>query len=429
MEIRDMEIVARTMSHRRTVEMTRQGHETLGEFLSMSTDLWNAALQEKRDAYRLAGKSPTAIDQMKSLTEIRADNPEWRKFSVMAERSVLARIGGAYDRFISGTAGMPRFKSKRRGVRSFEVGKGGFTIRECGGARHEIRIKGFKPFRFKGGLPKGEIVMVRILKKSSRVEAILVAKDELRVERSMSPMVGGDLGIVNQLTMSNGLMFRKQERDRGEIKRLQRKVSGRKRGSKSRKKAVDALRRACEREANRLHNKAHRITDFIIRACGPNIAMEKLQIRNMLRNKKGKMSRNISDALWGKILRMLEYKCRWRGGRLTLVDPRNTSKTCNACSAVKDSILLSQRVFECESCGHRAHRDLNAACNVGDRGLDALGAEGITLSGAGGTLPAGFAGIDNSGVKAFIDWESMKAIDLQGSRKDMREALLGHHCI
>lgn len=424
-----MQIVARTKSHRRTVIMTRQGHEALDKFLFMSTDLWNGGLQEKQDAYRLAGKSPTAFDQMKSLTRIRADDPDWRAFSVKAARSILVRLGRSYEGFMSGTAGMPRFKSKRRGVRSFEVEKGGFRIYPCGGRRqmHKLCVKGFKPFKFAGPLPKGEIVMARIVKKASRVELILVAKDELRVERSVSPMVGGDLGIANQLTMSNGLMFRKQERDRDEIKRHQRSVASKKKGSKSRRKAVDRLRRACEREANRLHNKAHRISDYIIRVCGPNIAMEKLQIRNMVKNRR--LARSISDTLWGKILRMLEYKCRWRGGQLVLVDPKNTSKTCNACSAVKDRLLLSERIFECESCGFRFHRDLNAACNVGDRGLEALGAEGEALRGAGGTLPAGFADADNSGVKAFIDFESMEAIDLQGSRKDVREALLGHHCI
>ena len=172
-------------------------------------------------------------------------------------------------------------------------------------------------------------------------------------------------------------------------------------------------------------NIAHRISDYIIKVCGPNIAMEDIQIKNMIRNRG--LARAISESLWGRIRWMLEYKCRRRGGQLVLVDPRNTSKTCNACKTLKADLLRSHRVFECNECGTKVHRDLNASWNIGCRGMDILNpelgvesqcAEGKPFGQAGGcALFAGLADVDNSGVKDFIDFESMALIQLQETGK------------
>lgn len=59
------------------------------------------------------------------------------------------------------------------------------------------------------------------------------------------------------------------------------------------------------------------------------------------------------------------------GGTLTLVDPRNTSRTCNACGHVAAENRESQAVFICVSCGHTAHADVNAAINIQNRAFGA----------------------------------------------------------
>ena len=243
----------------------------------------------------------------------------------------------------------------------------------------------------------------------------LQVEGTLDIHPVSSPLTGLDSGVTHQVATSTGLKLKKSVRKTEKIKKHQRNLAKKQKKSNSRKKERVSYAKACEREATRMRGLAHMFTAFLIKTHGPWIVMEELKIKNMLKNRH--LARSISDSLWGMIRRMLEYKCRRAGGRLILVDPRNTSKTCSSCKEKRDRAPLGMRVFECESCGFVACRDVNAACNVRDRGLRALADDERELViGAGGAFPAGFADADISGVKAIIDWESMNAVDLQGSR-------------
>ena len=419
-DMKDAQTLTVMRTHTRRAVMGRAGHEAFETFTAMLGDLWNACVQERSDAYRLAGKSVTRFDQIKSTPQIRAENPEWKRFGMRPVHRFITRVDDAYKRFFNGTAGYPRYKTEKRGVRSFEVPKSGFRVRPSG-KRWKIILQGFPVIKFED-LPEGDIKMLRLIKTATGMDLQFVTEEKIEVIPSDSPMAGIDVGITNQATVSNGLMFKKCERNRDGEKKFLRKAAGQVKDSKSQKKTYDSMRRAAHRENARMKNMAHRISDYIVKVCGPNIAMEELQIRNMVKNRK--LARSISEALWGMVRRMLECKCRRAGGQLVLVDPKNTSKDCSACGNRKADLLLSHRVFECDECGFRAHRDLNASWNIGNRGLEALGAgERERLRGAGGcALFAGLAGVDNSGVKDFIDFESMLSIDLQGGRKDLPDA-------
>lgn len=79
--------------------------------------------------------------------------------------------------------------------------------------------------------------------------------------------------------------------------------------------------------------------------------------------KKG--SRAISDAAWSSFTNMLEYKCNWYGRELIKV-PSNyaSSKICSCCGNKKEDLKLSDRTYNCDSCGISLDRDLNAATNL-----------------------------------------------------------------
>ena len=94
----------------------------------------------------------------------------------------------------------------------------------------------------------------------------------------------------------------------------------------------------------------------------PNIAVEKLTILNMVKNKR--LSRSILEQSWGLFVRMLEYKAERAGGRVVKVNPKNTSKACSGCGNVKASLPLSERVYSCSNCGLVIDRDHNAAKNI-----------------------------------------------------------------
>ncbi len=56
-----------------------------------------------------------------------------------------------------------------------------------------------------------------------------------------------------------------------------------------------------------------------------------------------------------------------------ILDPRNTSKTCSSCGCKKKSLKLSERIFQCDSCGFEIDRDLNASINILNRGIEKVG--------------------------------------------------------
>ena len=385
-------------THRRRATLTEAGHRILAAFLGLLTDLWNAGLEERQDAYRKTGKSPSFHDQCKSLTEIRKENPEIAAFNVCALRTPLNHLQKGFQRFFDGISRYPRFKSKRRGVRSFEVSGTQYRIRKHGkrGRGWVLLVKGLRPMRFQD-LPEGEIQQVRVVKTAIRVEIHFLVKERVEIVPSKSPIVGIDRGITNQVAASDGYTVPKQVRERGKIKFWQRRMAKRKQGSKGYRHARGMAAKAHQREAARLHGRAHEITRDLIKRYGPNFALEDLKVLNMLKNHK--LARSIADSNWGKIARMLEYKCRWDGGEVYYANPRNTSKTCSSCGEVKARILLSERVFECDECDLVLCRDVNASRNIEIRGAAVAAA---LFEERGGTAPVALS-MRRGGPAAMAD--------------------------
>ena len=78
-----------------------------------------------------------------------------------------------------------------------------------------------------------------------------------------------------------------------------------------------------------------------------------------------KLARYIADAGFGELRRQLEYKAAWYGTELVVADRWfPSSKTCSGCGVVKADLTLSDRFYECTSCGVVIDRDLNAAVNL-----------------------------------------------------------------
>jgi putative transposase len=121
-----------------------------------------------------------------------------------------------------------------------------------------------------------------------------------------------------------------------------------------------SLRRSFLHVANARKTYLHTASARIVRDHGT-IVVEKLQIKNMVRN--GSLAGSIHDAAWASFKSMLVYKAEKAGGRVIVVDPKFTSQDCSGCGTrvVKD---LSVREHSCPSCGLVLDRDINAARNI-----------------------------------------------------------------
>lgn len=187
-----IEMTARhfTRVHTETAFLNKATHGRLDQFLHLARQLYNAALQERIEAYRKAGKSISYYDQCKSLTEIRRDDEAFSRYGVAPFRSVLDRLDKSFKRFFK-HGGFPRFKGRNRGIRSFETSQ--FRIRQAG-KRHAVGIKGFGRIKVRR-VPDGEIRLIRIVKTPLRVKVQFVTEIEREVVADNSPVVGIDVGI------------------------------------------------------------------------------------------------------------------------------------------------------------------------------------------------------------------------------------------
>ena len=186
------------------------------------------------------------------------------------------------------------------------------------------------------------------------------------VKHPSAEKIGIDFGIEHFATLSNGEAINNPKfliKSEKRLKRVQRRLSRKKKGSANRREERFRLARQHLKVANQRSDFLHKLSHRIARTYSF-IAVENLQIKNMVHNHY--LAKSISDVSWGNFIQMLSYKAVTCGGQLVKVNPRGTSKTCSQCGTLVD-MPLSKRTFHCPNCGLVLHRDLNASFNIYDR--------------------------------------------------------------
>jgi len=148
------------------------------------------------------------------------------------------------------------------------------------------------------------------------------------------------------------------------LRRIQRKVSRRKKGSNNRLKAILHMQKIHEKIANRRRDFQHKLSAQYAKN-NDVVFVEKLEKLNMVKNHH--LAQSIADASWGTFLQKLEYKCKM----LVEVPARNTTVYCSRCgNAVPKSLAI--RIHRCDKCGLILDRDHNASINILNKGLNKL---------------------------------------------------------
>ena len=339
-------------------------------------------MQRCRDAYASEKKTLSFYDLCKWLTELRESNKRDAAWGVMLQRSVLRRVHVGYQKFFRDHKGLPRFKR----VRSCESGA---TKPRRNGQYYTVQLKGVGKLRFKdrcGVLSEGaEIRLVRLVQTplgTGYEIQIVIRLPEAESLADTRSLIGIDLGVKANCTLSDGMQYAPIRLDDSKRKRAQRRVSKAKRGSLSRRKKKAALAKESRRIAIRRSNAAHRITTSIIKDHSANLVLEDLKLKN-LTAKGGSRKRGLNRAMLaqslGEVATQLTYKAESAGGQLVKVPPHYTTQTCSACGVRrKESLGLSVRVYACGNCGHTEDRDVNAARNIRAKGFALLGWQGLS---------------------------------------------------
>jgi putative transposase len=178
-------------------------------------------------------------------------------------------------------------------------------------------------------------------------------------------VVGVDVGVRHLAVLSTGTVIpnpRALERSLSKLRRLNRELTRRTTGSHRRTWTRRRLARTYARAANIRRDALHKLTTTLATQY-PTVVVEQLNVAGMLRNRS--LARAIADTGMAELRRQLGYKTTWYGSRLVVADRfYPSSKTCSACGWVKAKLTLAERTFQCEACGLRMDRDLNAAHNL-----------------------------------------------------------------
>lgn len=339
----------------------------LNRILADNCETYNAALQERRDAWKLQHKSITYRDQQDEITELRKD-PAFQWMACDIQRDPLRRIDRAFKAFFrrckSGEKpGFPRFQSRHR-YHSFAFSLP--VVRE-----RSIKIPNVGDIRSRRGRPiEGRAKVCSIKRDGDRWTASVVCDVGLAPEKqAVSRPVGIDVGLTHFVTLSDGRTIdnpRWTRRHAVRIAAANRRLALKKRRSKNRLRAKESLRRANQRLANARRNFTHHVSKQLVSDYDL-IAFENLNIKGMVR---GNLAKSIYDAAWGELVWQISYKAESAGRWAIPVNPRGTSIRCSQCgSDVRKTLADRQHVC---ACGASLDRDHNAAINVLALGMSAV---------------------------------------------------------
>lgn len=326
--------------------------------------LYNRALDYRRKRWNESRYSVTYHEQSAMWREWRNEQPDenpLRLLNMTAGQQVLRRLDKAYSEFKQGKRGKPHFKG-RNFFRSINYKPG-----DGAGLQHErlyVQNVGLISVNWHRDLPDGIIKNIILTRKPSGwYTAFQVECADMEVKPSENPPVGVDVGIHHALALSDGDVvdspqYLKQSLKR--LKRLQRKVARRKKGSTGRREAVKILAKEHEHIANQRRDWWHKVTFWLVVTYGV-VVLEDLSLSFMLRN--GNLSRAAHDISLGMFRDILDYKAIKAGVSVVTVNPRHTSQTCSCCGEMVPK-ALSVRVHVCPHCGFTVDRDVNAALNI-----------------------------------------------------------------
>lgn len=368
--------------------------ERLTAWVRLHCELYNAALQERIEAYRKAGKSITYYDQQNVLPEIKAARPEFVELGSHALQQTLRRLDLAFQAFFrrvkaGQTPGFPRFKASARfsgfcypdpaGWKLSQQGQRGGTLR-LGSGKEAMSIRMRGQHRFGADAKPNDVTILRKNGEWFASVTLRVPESACARERHDHQHRGIDFGITDWATFDNGETIENPRWMRNELPRLadlQRQRSRKKKGSLRYIRLTRQTVRLYERIGNRRREFLHQETAKLVRACAV-IATEELQLKNMSRSAKGTLekpgrrirqkaglNREILSAGLGMAHQMLAYKAVEAGTRLHLSYTRQLkpSQRCSGCWALVPK-TLSQRVHDCPHCGCSMPRDKNSALVV-----------------------------------------------------------------
>ena len=352
-------------------------HKTFG----CTRFVYNYCLDLKRN-----NKYLSKFDLMKELPKLKKEYPFLKEVDSCSLQNAITDLMLGFDKHIKGQGGYPRFKKKGE-KESFRTN---FITSSYKGTVYEnikvdlkrriIELPKIKEVKIRGyrNLDKinGRILNATIREVGTRFYVSVCVEEEIKLpKRKNNQAVGIDIGVKNLVVTSNKEYYgnpRYLDKYEKKIKRLQQELSRKVKGSKNYIKCKKKI----EEVYRKLKNARKKLVEKIVSNITKNhdvIIAENLQVKKMLeqRNNYKHLRKEITNATFSEIIRILKYKCLWLNKTFIQVSPYYaSSQICSGCGAKNEEMKdIRVREYKCRKCGLEIERDYNASINILNEGL------------------------------------------------------------
>lgn len=350
-----------TKSYKLRLYPNKEQEKKLVAILDASRWVFNHYLQERKNYYLSHKKTLSYAHMARNLTQIRRVTPCLMGIQAEPLQQSLRRLDTAYNSFFRKQNRFPRFKSSMDSRRSFQKHQDWRLL----GRR--IQIQADLQIKFRGYIDEQSKMGTLIISNcSDKWFASITSKTEGKLRTKYTKPIGIDVGVSSLVTISNGKKFenpRVRKNLQQKLTRAQRVLARKKIGSKRRNKAKKLIANIHEKITNIRSNNSHKISREVVNTNPSLIAMESLSVSKMMKNHN--MAYSLADASLSYLLKKIEYKQIWNGGKVIKIDRYfPSSKTCSKCGFILDSLPLRKRSWKCPKCNVRHDRDINAAKNI-----------------------------------------------------------------
>ncbi len=332
---------------------------------------YNYALNKTNEQYKATGKGLSRNDIIKLLPQLKKEYQWLRDPPSQALQQVALDLSSAFLNFFEKRAQFPKFKKKghkqsMRFPQGCKLLEDSIKLPKLGNVYCKISRK-----------PEGALKSVTLTQTSSGKYFVSCLFDDgkspPRIKGGIGEgqAIGIDLGLNHFAITSDGTKhgnpqyYRKYET---KLAKKQQELTHKQLGSHNRYKAKVKVARVSEKINRCREDFLHKLSRKLVDE-NQVICVENLAVKNMVRNHK--LAKSINDVSWGMFCTMLKYKAEWEGKTYIEVDRfYPSSKTCNNCLNIVDSLPLDLRFWDCQHCGiTNIDRDINAAKNIRDEGL------------------------------------------------------------
>ena len=349
---------------------TKEQEVLLAKHFGCVRFIYNHFLSEKQKHY-LENKETLKFNACQNMLikQKKDEGYEWLKeVNSQCLVSTLLHLETAYTNFFKKNSKFPKFKSKKN-KNSFQIPQH-VSLKE----HNIVQIP-----KFKEGLKfikhrdlKGQIKSATISKNPSGKYYISFScvVEKPTKHKKTGKSIGIDLGIKDFIITSEGQRYcnpKFTKKYEAKLKRKQRILSRKQKGSKGRDKARLSVAKVHEKITNSRNDMQHKISSKLVRDYDL-IAIENLNVKGMVKNHK--LSKAISDVAWSSFVTKLKYKAEWNDKEVIVIDRfYPSSKTCSCCDHIKESLSLDERTWTCSKCNTIHDRDVNASKNILRRAL------------------------------------------------------------